>query len=75
MQVVMHRSVSYIWSAELQQLSDRLPSNLGRSSLIHGLHRATGLLYNDNILVVEPDLDLGSGDRLKRYHDASYVGE
>ncbi|WWC70151.1 uncharacterized protein I206_104098 [Kwoniella pini CBS 10737] len=36
--------VSYIWSQELQDVSDDLPSNIGRSSLVHGLIRALDLL-------------------------------
>ncbi len=39
-------SVAYIWSAELQRAADRLPANVGRSSLVHGLVRALGLLEN-----------------------------
>ncbi|WRT66529.1 uncharacterized protein IL334_003488 [Kwoniella shivajii] len=36
--------VSYIWSQELQDVSDDLPSNIGRSSMVHGLIRALDLL-------------------------------
>ncbi|BEJ16308.1 hypothetical protein CspHIS471_0509130 [Cutaneotrichosporon sp. HIS471] len=39
-------SVAYIWSAELQRAADQLPANVGRSSLVHGLVRALGLLDN-----------------------------
>lgn len=71
----MHTMVSYIWSEELQRISDQLPSNLGRSSLVHDLHRALGLLDDENVRVVEPDLELGSRERLVRYHDTSYIGK
>ena len=67
--------ISYIWSEPLQRVSDQLPSNLGRSSLVHDLHRAIGLLDDENVRIVEPDLELGSRERLARYHDASYIGE
>ncbi|CAK9781091.1 Arginase/deacetylase [Cutaneotrichosporon oleaginosum] len=39
-------SVAYIWSPELQRAADELPANVGRSSLVHGLVRALGLLEN-----------------------------
>lgn len=67
--------VSYVWSEDLQRVCDQLPSNLGRSSLLHDLHRTIGLLDDENVRVVEPDLELGSRERLERYHDASYIGE
>lgn len=65
--------VAYVWSEQLQALSDDLPANLGRSSLVHGLIRALGLL--EKAFVVEPDLSLGTPEVLQRYHDAEYVGE
>lgn len=38
--------VSYIWSEELQAVSDQLPSNIGRSSVVHDLIDAFGLLHH-----------------------------
>lgn len=40
----------YVWSPELQLCADRLPANQGRSSLVHGLVQALGLLQNDSTL-------------------------
>lgn len=43
----MNRSkirVSYLWSPSLQRLSDDLPSNVGRSSMVHDLIKSLGLL-------------------------------
>lgn len=39
--------VSYIWSKQLQQVADQLPSNLGRSSVVHDLIHSFGLLGDD----------------------------
>lgn len=39
--------VCYIWSEELQQVSDQLPANLGRSSRVHSLIRALDLIIDD----------------------------
>lgn len=36
--------VSYLWSPSLQRLSDDLPSNVGRSSMVHDLIKSLGLL-------------------------------
>ncbi|WVQ82090.1 hypothetical protein IAT38_004218 [Cryptococcus sp. DSM 104549] len=36
--------VAYIWSPELQHVSDDLPSNVGRSSMVHGLIQSLKLL-------------------------------
>ncbi|KAK8864566.1 hypothetical protein IAR55_001816 [Kwoniella newhampshirensis] len=38
------RRVAYIWSKELQDVADDLPSNVGRSSMVHGLVESLGLL-------------------------------
>ncbi|WWC89170.1 uncharacterized protein L201_004088 [Kwoniella dendrophila CBS 6074] len=76
--------VSYIWSQELQDVSDDLPSNIGRSSMVHGLIKALELLdeiiedkaHIDNhprAQVVAPDEDLGTGDCLLKYHDKEYI--
>lgn len=63
----------YIWSSHLQTVSDQLPANLGRSSLIHDLHRATGLW--DQMRIVQPDVELGTRERLEKYHSPGYLGE
>ncbi|WVR06889.1 hypothetical protein IAU60_003925 [Kwoniella sp. DSM 27419] len=36
--------IAYIWSEELQEVADDLPSNVGRSSVVHGLIRALDLV-------------------------------
>nr|ODN86962.1 histone deacetylase 1/2 [Cryptococcus depauperatus CBS 7841] len=36
--------VSYIWSSSLQRFSDELPSNIGRSNMVHGLIHSLGML-------------------------------
>ncbi|GMK55280.1 hypothetical protein CspeluHIS016_0203360 [Cutaneotrichosporon spelunceum] len=58
-------SVAYIWSAALQRAADELPANVGRSSLVHGLIRALGLLENppdDPDMVKERAWDRGGAD-------------
>ena len=40
--------VAYIWSQELQDVSDQLPANIGRSSMVHGLIRALNYLEEGN---------------------------
>jgi hypothetical protein len=62
-------TVKYVWSKLLQDVCDQLPANLGRSSMVHDLIRAFGLLRD----VVEPDMELGSRMALERYHDPSYL--
>jgi histone deacetylase 1/2 len=111
--------VSYIWSRELQEAADQLPSNIGRSSVVHDLIDSFGLLRHmreqkDNgkrsesashassltvnyfelqseqkevvttlgsntasttrARVVSPNMELGSVEMMKRYHDPKYVG-
>lgn len=39
--------ISYIWSKELQTAADQLPSNIGRSSVVHDLVEAFNLLNHD----------------------------
>ncbi|WWC94618.1 hypothetical protein V866_001465 [Kwoniella sp. B9012] len=78
--------VAYIWSQELQDVSDDLPSNIGRSSMVHGLIKALDLLDDDaaakrltngdnpnKATVFAPDEDLGSEQCLLKYHDQSYI--
>jgi len=40
--------ISYIWSKELQTAADQLPSNIGRSSVVHDLVGAFDLLNHDD---------------------------
>lgn len=81
--------VAYIWSAELQACADQLPANLGRSSLVHGLVHALGLVRSVSTVespecspdttmsacLVSPEPTLATEAELRRYHDARYVGE
>jgi hypothetical protein len=41
-------SVAYIWSPQLQSAADALPANLGRSSRVHALIRALGLVRTED---------------------------
>lgn len=66
--------VAYIWSSDLQHACDQLPSNRSRSTVVHDLHRAFGLLDVGNLTVVEPDLALGDVGHLTRFHDRDYIG-
>ncbi|WWC62139.1 uncharacterized protein I303_104730 [Kwoniella dejecticola CBS 10117] len=79
--------VSYIWSQELQDVSDDLPSNIGRSSMVHGLIRALDLLERESssssqsddgpafnrASIVAPDEHLGTEDCMLKYHDKDYI--
>lgn len=80
--------VSYIWSEELQAIADKLPANIGRSSRVHSLIRALGLVQGQSTeedeedhgktgkaAIVAPDISLGEPEQLRKYHDARYVGE
>ncbi|KAL7421968.1 hypothetical protein Q5752_003740 [Cryptotrichosporon argae] len=49
--------VAYIWSRELQRVADELPANVGRSSIVHDLVRALGLLDGGD----GPDAGEGGG--------------
>lgn len=66
--------VAYIWSTDLQSACDQLPCNPGRSSVVHELHRAYGLLDDGALTIVEPDLALGNTKQLTRFHDRDYIG-
>lgn len=48
-------SVAYLWSPELQRAADGLPANTGRSSLVHGLIHALGLLKPDETEIAVPE--------------------
>lgn len=66
--------VAYIWSRELQNACNELPCNIGRSSIVHELHRAYGLFDDDLLMVVEPNIELGDKRRLERFHGRDYIG-
>ncbi|WVW84091.1 hypothetical protein I302_106120 [Kwoniella bestiolae CBS 10118] len=78
--------VGYIWSQELQDVSDDLPSNIGRSSMVHALIKALDLLDDETedgdvnngedrnkARIVPPDEELGTEQCLLKYHDQSYI--
>ena len=66
--------VAYLWSSALQDACDQLPCNLDRSTVVHDLHRAYGLLDSSNLTVYEPDVSLGDVGHLTRFHDRDYIG-
>jgi hypothetical protein len=76
--------VAYIWFEQLEELANALPANLGRSSMVHSLINALGLVKRNDLdvaksddmraTVIAPDLRLGTAEALKKYHDAKYVG-
>lgn len=77
------RRVSYIHSRGLTRAADRLPSNVGRASLVHNLTSAIGLLHDQT---VESDTDNiaravvvesvpATRDELVRFHDPAFVGQ
>lgn len=63
--------VGYAFSDELVLAADRLPSNVGRSSLVHGLVAAYGLLEAPNIVVLP--VTAASRSELLAYHGKDYV--
>ncbi|WOO81128.1 Histone deacetylase 8 [Vanrija pseudolonga] len=74
------RPTAYLWSPALQAAADDLPANLGRSRAVHSLIRALRLTRTPDepandaaALVVPPDLALGTGAELARYHAPGYV--
>ncbi|TXT08966.1 hypothetical protein VHUM_02440 [Vanrija humicola] len=79
----MPHTTAYIWSPELQAAADALPANVGRSSAVHSLIRALGLLSDGGgardgaasavARVVPPDPALGDAAELARYHARGYV--
>jgi hypothetical protein len=66
--------VAYIWSSALQDACDQLPCNRYRSTVVHDLHRAYGLLDGSDLTVYEPDLSLGDVGHLTRFHNRDYIG-
>jgi hypothetical protein len=66
--------VAYIWSPDLQNACDQLPCNQDRSTVVHDLHRAFGLLDGSDLTIVQPDLSLGDVGHLTRFHDRNYIG-
>lgn len=78
--------IAYVHSDALRKVADQLPANIGRSSLVHSLISAYGLLgttgdglspdrqeASSTAAVIAPE-SAGKADLL-RYHDAAYVGK
>lgn len=63
--------IAYCYSQELEGFSDRLPSNLGRSSLTHRLASAYKLLSHENLALLKTKP--ASHADLLNYHAPSYV--
>jgi hypothetical protein len=79
-------SVAYVWSPQLEAAANELPANKGRSSRVHGLIRALGLVRLpgstfeearewEPARIVPPNPKLSTEAELRRYHDPRYVGE
>lgn len=81
------RKVSYVHSKALLAAADRLPSNLGRASLVHSLIDALELLQSDDEIDAE-GIERRSGNRarviesvpatredLLKFHEKKFVGE
>ncbi|CAE6469219.1 unnamed protein product [Rhizoctonia solani] len=63
--------VAYICSLDLVRISSLLPSNRDRSTLVHTLVNAYGLLKRTNCTLVKPGR--ASRKDLERYHEAGYL--
>lgn len=63
--------IGYVYSLDLQAASDLLPANLGRSSLIHQLSSAYGLLDNSQLKMLKSVP--AHREELCKYHDAKFV--
>lgn len=63
--------LAYCYSQELEHYSDRLPSNLGRSSLLHSLASAYKLLQRADVMLIQPEPT--SRHELLQYHALDYV--
>ena len=63
--------IGYIYSKELETACNRLPSNKGRSALIHRLIAAYGLLSDAGCLVINPKA--ASRADLIKYHDERFI--
>ncbi|CCG81903.1 Histone deacetylase phd1 [Taphrina deformans PYCC 5710] len=63
--------LGYCYSQALELASDQLPSNIGRSSMVHHLIAAYGLLSHKNIVVLKT-LPANKAE-LTAYHDAAFV--
>jgi hypothetical protein len=70
---VVDRRVAYVSSPSLVAVADKLPANVGRSSLVHELIDALGLLGDGGAERVNSERATRSD--LVRYHDARYVGK
>jgi hypothetical protein len=66
------RRVAYVSSPSLLAAADKLPSNEGRPSLVHGLVDALGLLDEGRAELIHSAR--ATRDDLVKYHDAQYVG-
>ncbi|WVF71325.1 hypothetical protein IAT40_006128 [Kwoniella sp. CBS 6097] len=47
--------IAYVWSQELQDVCDDLPSNVGRSSMVHGLVRSLDLVEDGDGYLFEDE--------------------
>jgi len=76
------RRVSYIHSPDLQKVGDALPSNLGRSSLVHSLISSYGLIDDGQgtsdgpggarAKIVKPSK--ATRQELLSFHDEDFIG-
>lgn len=67
-------SAAYLWSPQLQRAADGLPANTGRSSLVHGLIRALGLLENEEGLEKRREENMGMMAREGHVEEGDGVG-
>ena len=72
----------YILSEQLVKISSLLPSNLGRSMLVHHLVVASGLLRSESDTPVTNGVELAvvkpfsaTREQLQTFHDDDYLGE
>ena len=63
--------IAYCYSPECEQYSDLLPSNQGRSSLVHRLASAYKLLADEKVSILKPRA--ASRADLLTYHSEAYV--
>ncbi|KAI9159257.1 Histone deacetylase 8 [Blastocladiella emersonii ATCC 22665] len=63
--------VAYVWSAASALVHDHLPSNRGRSSLVHGLIKALGLLDPAHVVTIEHAP--ATGEELLAFHGLRYL--
>lgn len=63
--------LGYCYSQSLEQAADKLPSNIGRSSMVHRLIAAYGLLNHEKTVVLTTSP--ASVSELTAYHDPVFV--